>query len=250
MMPDAYCFHKQFDPGGPRPFRVDRHYLLYALSGTLRLEAQGLRWTLPPARAALIAADHPILIAKLTPVTTASVLFATDFMPVPSQAISVFDLSPLARELIGECRDWGAEAGPLTPYTRRLFDTLAAVVLKLTETPCPFVMPVPSSPALERALALTEAEAGGQPSFAAIARATGQSPRALARRFADELGMTWRQALQRVRLMRAVEALATTPAPVTDIALDVGYSSLSAFNAAFRDLVGTSPTAYRRSLRV
>jgi len=250
MTPEAYCFSKRFEPGGPRPFQVDRHYLLYALSGTLRLEAQGLRWTLPPARAALIAAGHPISIAKLTMVTTASVLFATDFMPAPRQAISVFDLSPLARELIGECRDWGAEAGPLTPYARRIFDTLAAVVLKLTETPCPFVMPVPSSPALERALSLTEAQAGGHPTFAGIARATGQSPRALARRFADEMGMTWRQALQRLRLIRAVEALATTGAPVTEIALTVGYNSLSAFNAAFRDLVGTSPTAYRRSFRI
>jgi AraC-like DNA-binding protein len=83
-----------------------------------------------------------------------------------------------------------------------------------------------------------------------IARATGQSTRALARRFADEMGMTWRQALQRLRLMRAVEALATTDAPVTEIALDVGYNSLSAFNAAFRELVGTSPTAYRRSFRI
>jgi AraC-like DNA-binding protein len=205
---------------------------------------------LPPARAALIAANHPIIIAKLTPVTTASVLFAPDIMPAPGQAISVFDLSPLARELIGECRVWGPDTETLTSYARRLFDTLAAVVLKLSETPCPFVMPVPSSEALERALSLTEVQAGGNPSFASIARATGQSTRALARRFADEMGMTWRQALQRLRLMRAVEALATTDAPVTEIALDVGYNSLSAFNAAFRELVGTSPTAYRRSFRI
>lgn len=249
MPPDAYCFHKRFEPTGPMPFRVDRHYLLYALSGTLRLEAQGLRWTLPPARAALIAADHPITISILTPLTTASVLFAPEIMPAPHQAVSIFDLSPLARELIGECRQWGADTPP-TPYARRLFDTLAAVVLKLSQTPCPFVLPAPSSPALERALALTEAQAAADPSFAEIARASGQSTRALARRFADEMGMTWRQALQRVRLIRAVEALATSEAPVTEIALGVGYNSLSAFNAAFRDLVGTSPTLYRRSFRL
>jgi len=250
MVPEAYCFSRRFEPAGPTAFQADRHYLLYAMSGTLRLEAQGLRWTLPPARAALIAAGHPIRISILTAVTTASVLFAPAFVPAPRQAISVFDLSPLARELIGECRAWGADSGPLDPYARRLFDTLAAVVLRLAETPSPFVLPVPSSPALERAMALTEARADGEPNFAAIAQATGQSPRALSRRFADEMGMTWRQALRRLRLMRAVEALATSDAPVTGIAMSVGYTSLSAFNAAFRDLVGMTPTDYRRSLRL
>ncbi|WP_443751099.1 AraC family transcriptional regulator [Asticcacaulis solisilvae] len=246
--PDAYCFTRDFAPSGPAPFRVGRHYLLYARSGTLRLEAEGLRWTLPPARAALIAADHPITIAILTQLTTASVLFAPDFMPAPRQAVTVFDLSPLARALIGECLAFGPDDEP-TAYGLTLFRTLCAVVLKLAETPSPFVLPVPSSVQLQRALDLTEAQAAEDPTFAGIARDTGQSPRALARRFADEMGMTWQQALRRIRLMQAVERLATTPLPVTDIAMSVGYNSLSAFNAGFRELVGMSPTQYRATFQ-
>jgi AraC-like DNA-binding protein len=61
--------------------------------------------------------------------------------------------------------------------------------------------------------------------------------------------MTWSEALRRIRIIRAVEALAGTEAPVTEIALEVGYSSISAFNAAFRDLTGKSPTEYRASFR-
>lgn len=250
MTPDAYSFSKHFEPAGPAAFQIDRHYLVYALSGTLRLEAQGLRWILPPARAALIAADNPIRISILTAATTASALFAKNFMPAPRQAVTVFDLSPLARELIDECRAWGAESGQLDPYARRLFDTLAAIVLRLADTPSPFVMPLPCSLALQRALTLTEDLADAEPSFAAIARATGQSPRALSRRFADEMGMTWRQALRRLRLIQAVEVLAMSDAPVTEVAMRVGYASLSAFNAAFRDMVGMTPTDYRRSFRI
>jgi AraC-like DNA-binding protein len=44
----------------------------------------------------------------------------------------------------------------------------------------------------------------------------------------------------------------TAPAgdtPVTKIAFTVGYSSLSAFNAAFQDLTGRTPTDYRASFR-
>jgi AraC-like DNA-binding protein len=55
--------------------------------------------------------------------------------------------------------------------------------------------------------------------------------------------------LRRMRVMRAIEQLATSQDSVTTIAHAVGYTSLSAFNAAFRDLTGRTPTQYRASFR-
>lgn len=83
---------------------MNRHYLLCASAGTLRLEAQGQAWLLPPARAALIEAGRPILVSITRPVTTASVLFDTCFAPAPPAPLTVFDLDPLARALLTECR--------------------------------------------------------------------------------------------------------------------------------------------------
>ena len=57
--------------------------------------------------------------------------------------------------------------------------------------------------------------------------------------------MTWRAALRRLRVLRAIEQLAGTEHSVTQIAVDVGYTSLSAFQAAFRDLIGQTPSEYR-----
>jgi len=246
MTPEAYCIQKDFPVSGPVALRFDRHYLLYAQRGMMRLQAEGMRWSLPPARAALIAAGQPISVSILSAMRSASVLFAPSLM-APTQPISVFEVTPLARALIAECRQWGAD-DVQSDYARRLFDALAAVSLRLAERPGPFGLPVPRSAPLARALELTEAHAQGEPSFAWIARETGQSERALARRFADELGMTWRHALRRIRIMRAVERLAEGDAPITDIGLSVGYQSVSSFNAAFRELMGMSPTAYRQSL--
>jgi AraC-like DNA-binding protein len=248
MQPEAYCFHQSFDPEGPSEFRMDRHYLLYAREGTMRLEAEGRRWTLPPARAALIAAGQQVTVTILSKLTTASVLFQPGFIPAPPNALSVFEVTPLARELIAECRAWGSDC-VLDDYARKIFATLGDVALRLAANPSPSSLPAPASVALKRALELTEAEAAGAPSFESVAKATGQSPRALARRFATEMGMTWREALRRIRLIRAIEALALTDQSVTQVALDVGYGSLSAFNAAFRDLTGKSPGQYRASFR-
>ena len=248
MTPLAYCLAQEFAPAPRAAFRVDRHYLLYAASGALRLEEGGRSWTLPPARAALIAADHEIYVTLGMQVLSWSVLFDTSFTPPPAQPLRVFEMSPLARALVMECGQWAADSGPLTHYAETMFSTLAQVVWKLAETPSPAVMPTPRSETMRKALAITEAQLAGTPQFEEIAAAVAMSPRSLARRFADEMGMTWRRALRRLRMIHAIEALAGDPKrPVTDVAMSVGYSSLSAFNAAFREFTGVTPTEYRAS---
>jgi AraC-like DNA-binding protein len=249
MTRKAYSFVRTFASEPARDLCVDRHYLLCASAGALRLEAQSRSWLLPPARAALIEAGRPIRVSILQPVTTASVLFDTGFTPPPPAPLTVFDLSPLARALVTECGTWGESDQPLTAYAETLFATLAAVTWRLGEQPSPVVVPVGRSPELRRALQLTEQRLGDEVRFEDLAAEVGLAPRSLARRFSDETGMTWRAALRRMRVLRAIEELAAGDIPVTKIAFKVGYTSLSAFNAAFQELTGRTPTEYRASFR-
>jgi AraC-like DNA-binding protein len=247
MIRNAYSFVRTFAPEPARDLCVDRHYLLCASAGALRLEAQGQAWLLPPARAALIEAGRTIRVSIPQPVTTASVLFDKSFTPAPPAPLTVFDLTSLARALVAECGMWGESNDPLSAYAERLFAALAAVIWRLAERPSPVVVPAGRSPELRRALHLTEERLGDQVRFEDVADEVGLAPRSLARRFEDETGMTWRAVLRRMRVMRAIEELAAGDTPVSKIAFTVGYTSLSAFNAAFRDLTGRSPTEYRVS---
>jgi AraC-like DNA-binding protein len=242
---EAFAFTRSFTPTGPRELVVDRHYLLCAGSGALRLEAEGQRWLLPPARAALLRASRPAVVAIPQPATTASVLFHVDFVPPPPRALTVFDLSPLARALVAECGGWHESVDPLPPYARTLFAALAAVAWRLADEPSPVVVPAGRSAEVRAALRLTEERLGGDVRFEEVAEAVGLVPRSLARRFEAELGMTWRAVVRRMRVLQAVERLAADDAPVTTIAHEVGYGSLSAFNAAFRELTGRTPSDYR-----
>jgi AraC-like DNA-binding protein len=249
MTRKAYSFVRTFAAEPARDLCADRHYLLCASAGALRLEARGEAWVLPPARAALIEAGRPIRVSIPQPVTTASVLFDVGFVPAPPAPLAVFDLSPLARALVTECGAWGDSDEPLTAYAEALFAALAAVTWRLAEQPSPVVVPAGRSPELRRALQLTEQRLGGDVRFEDLAAEVGLAPRSLARRFEEETGMTWRAVLRRMRVLRAIEELAAGDTPVTRIAFMVGYTSLSAFNAAFRDLTGHTPTGYRASFR-
>ena len=249
MRREAFAFARDFAAAPTSELCVDRHYLLCASQGALRLEAHGKSWVLPPARAALIAAGEPIQVAIPQPVTTSSVLFDPGFAPEPPAPLTVFDLSPLARALLSECVDWPDAAAPLPPYARSVFGALVAVAWRLAHHPSPVTVPAGQSPELRRALALTNERLAEDVRFEDIARDVGLAPRSLARRFEDESGMTWRAVLRRMRVLRAIEELAAGDDSVTTIAHTVGYTSLSAFNAGFRDLTGRTPSQYRASFR-
>jgi AraC-like DNA-binding protein len=65
------------------------------------------------------------------------------------------------------------------------------------------------------------------------------------RTFRAVFGETPHRYLQRRRVERSMFLLRETDRSVTDICLDVGFSSLGTFSRTFREIVGESPTTYR-----
>ena len=80
------------------------------------------------------------------------------------------------------------------------------------------------------------------------ARALGVSPRTLQRRLQDA-GTTFAAELTHVRLEESKRRMLDADAPLTTIALDVGFSSLQHFSAVFRKSTGETPSAWRRRRR-
>src|SRR6476620_652865 len=65
------------------------------------------------------------------------------------------------------------------------------------------------------------------------------------RTFRTVFGETPHHYLQRRRVERSMFLLRETDRSVTDICLDVGFTSLGTFSRTFRDIVGESPSVYR-----
>ena len=79
-----------------------------------------------------------------------------------------------------------------------------------------------------------------------IAREVRLSTGELIRRFAALFGETPHQYRLRERLDRAKRLLARSERSVTDVCMDVGFSSVGSFSAWFARRVGRAPSAYRR----
>ena len=79
-----------------------------------------------------------------------------------------------------------------------------------------------------------------------LARIAHVSEAHFIRTFRATFGETPNRYLQRRRVERAMFLLRATDRSVTDICMDVGFSSLGTFSRVFRDVVGEPPSAYRR----
>jgi AraC-like DNA-binding protein len=82
-----------------------------------------------------------------------------------------------------------------------------------------------------------------------VAREAAMSPFHFIRQFHALFGETPHQFRIHARLDRAKHLLAVGSDPVTQVCLEVGFSSLGSFSDLFARRIGLPPTAYRRRAR-
>ena len=83
----------------------------------------------------------------------------------------------------------------------------------------------------------------------ALARIALTSEAHFIRTFKQTFGETPHRYLQRRRLERAMALLRETDRPVTEICLEVGFTSLGTFSRTFSRILGMSPSSYRAAWR-
>jgi AraC-like DNA-binding protein len=102
--------------------------------------------------------------------------------------------------------------------------------------------------AVETALWI-DANASADIDLSASARFAGLSSYHFLRVFSAVTGVTPHQYLVRARLRNAARLLIESERPVTDVALDAGFSDVSNFVRTFGRAAGMSPGAFRRAAR-
>lgn len=82
-----------------------------------------------------------------------------------------------------------------------------------------------------------------------ISREVNLCPRACQKAFQKYLHCSPMEYLQRRRIFSAAQRLSLTDDPITDIALDCGFSSSSYFSKQFKAQTGSTPKAYRAAVQ-
>lgn len=215
--------------------------LVYATSGTLVVTVAGSWYVITPEQAIWVPTGVTHMTGALNEAAFRNLYIAdaTDLgMP---QHCTVYAVSGLLRALIVELERVGMQG-----ETEAYIDQLNALALEQLRRlpPQDFHLPWPQSPSLHRICETLHANPADERSLNQWALELGTSGRTLARRFEKEVGITLREWRHKLRLFRALEWLCAGR-QVTDIALDLGYASTSAFTYMFRQAMGRSPSQWR-----
>ena len=81
-----------------------------------------------------------------------------------------------------------------------------------------------------------------------LAKLCDLSPTHFRRLFSSIMGFGPLEYLNRIRITHATTMLRTTEQPILEISEDVGFHSVSSFNRHFSDIVGMTPSNYRKEL--
>jgi AraC-like DNA-binding protein len=97
---------------------------------------------------------------------------------------------------------------------------------------------------IEQVIILLKQNLAEPPALEELGKKIGCSHFYLSRIFSAQTGQTITQYLRQLRMERAAELLKSREYNVTEVALEVGYSSLSHFSAAFQETFGCCPGLY------
>ncbi len=216
--------------------------LIYAFSGVIEITVADRHFLAPPRHGIWIppGVEH-VGGARHESSFGALCLDAARSARMPGEPCTLA-IAPLPRTMLATLQQRGIDV-PVTAAHQRLFDVLLdELALSL---PQESYLPLSADLALRQVLdALQQNPACDKP-LAQWAQDVHTTERTLSRRCQRDLGMSFGAWCQRLRLLRALDALQGTRS-VQAIALDLGYGSTSAFIAMFRRHLGDSPEAFRR----
>jgi len=217
------------------------HQLLYASSGAMTVSASEASWMVPTGRAVFIPARSVHAIRMWGLVEMRTLYLSPVLTSFEDKACRVVEVSALLRELILRTVERSAldsRAAPDTWLIGLLQDEVKTASAAAEDSPLALPMPVD-----ERAHALARQvldDPSARETVEELAQEHGLARRTLERRFRDETGMSFGMWRQKARLLDSIRLLAEGRS-VTDAALDCGYSSVSAFIAAFKGTFGYTP---------
>ncbi|TDR82886.1 AraC family transcriptional regulator [Paludibacterium purpuratum] len=216
--------------------------LSYSASGVMALTIEGRPFRVPPQYALWTPPEKEHDAHTLQGGRHHSVYIdAALCRGLPAEPCAL-QLSPILKAILEDFATRRLNV-PHTPADRRLTEVLLD---QMRQARCSdSYLPGSNDPQLSRLLDALQHCPGNNDTLAQWAEQLHSTERTLARRCQRELGMSFGEWRQRLRFLTALSML-EKDLSVLHIALDLGYSTASAFIAMFQRRSGLTPEQYRR----
>lgn len=217
--------------------------LVVVATGSVRIDAAGSLAVVPAGHVGLVPAGARATVVAAAP-SVAWTLRLTGPLSPALPALSVHAAAPVLAAVVRDGAEWGP-ARPPADVRAAWHAAILGLTPRWIGPARPLTLSKGADPALRRALAALLPRLGHPVGLTDAAIAAGVSSRTLQRRCTRDLGMPLSAWLTRARVLLAVELLAQTGDPVSEVATRCGYQSAAAFTRAFSQQLGSTPSAWR-----
>jgi len=219
--------------------------LIYAASGVITVWTEQGSWVVPPHWAVWAPAGvrHGL---RFTGAASLRTLYLRPDVSSPASHSAVVTVSGLLRELILRAVHVG-----MLDERERTHQALVDLIVQECSTAATSALdlPLPRNERLRRLAEHLAQRPRDRASHAALARQFGVGVRTLERGFTAETGLSLGQWRRQARFMHALRQLGAG-ASVKRVAVEAGYRTPSAFIAAFRASLNTTPGRYFKDRRL
>ncbi len=215
---------------------------VYSFSGVMEVKLAGQHYLAPPQYGIWLPPDVEHRGLNRQQAVHSSLYVAAELCAALPQTSCALTVSPLARALLEHLR----QQPPGLPQSAPEQRLLQVLVDQLSHArSVGSYLPRSDDPLLRVVLQALEQNPGDERSLADLAADVHSTERTLSRRCQRDLGMSFAEWRQRLRVVKALPRLEGGE-KVETIALDLGYASASAFIAMFRRLTGVTPAEHAR----
>ncbi len=217
--------------------------LIYASEGVISVESGNACWVVPTSRAIWMPAGQSHSIKMHGKVFLQTLYFESRPKATIDLQCSAYEITSLMRELIA----FVCSKGIVNPDTDEHSSLIAFLTFQVKRlSPIPLMVPMPNDPRAKRLASRVIDNPGTTLSLAQLCEECGTSLRTMQRVFSREIGLPLSRWKNQVTMVHAVQLLASDRT-VTEVSLELGFESLSAFIYSFRKYFGVSPGQYRLS---
>lgn len=236
----AYAFKRQTVEGWTPEHSHPRGQLVALTEGLLMVEAGSERWMFPSHHCAWTPPDCTHAARSVGGAAGLIVDLSPEICSGLPKTPCMFSSSELIFAIVQRMAEWDL-CQPLNRAQKHLITTLRDEIRRPDRQSLHLTMPTDASLArVADALLEDVANDGTLDDWAHVA---GMSRRTFMREFSAQVGMSFGRWRQQARLFAALEMLAQRKS-VTEVAIAVGYDSVSAFIEMFRTMLGTTPQRY------
>lgn len=213
--------------------------LVYAGEGVITVITGQGAWVAPPERAVWLPAGMDYSVKVVATATSRSVDVDPKLQLRGPPQCELISIKPLLHQLIMEAYEARDEGD--TPRNRLI---LSLILTEVRRAPAlPVLLSFPKHPGLLRLCEAFVAKPAAQQSIDAWSGRLGLSRRTFTRLFRNETGLSFTEWRRQACLFAALPRLSAGES-VTTVAMDLGYSSPSAFTTMFKQMMGVSPRRY------